>query len=401
MDNKLYYKDSYIKSFSANLLRQDKDEQGKWYAVLEETAFYPTGGGQPHDTGILNGVKVIEVEEVEGEIRHYLEEPVKESLILGEVDWDRRFDHMQQHAGQHILSAAFEELFGFTTVSFHLGKELITIDLDIEELTEQQAQKVEELANQIIMENRPIDTIWVTANELSEYPLRKQPSVTEDIRLVIIPEFDYNGCGGTHPYTTAEVGAIKILDWERQRKRIRIHFVCGSRVLAQLHQKQNAIKKLSQLLNAPEQDLDTAAKRLIDNGRELEKSLEDLREELIGYEAIELLEKAVPSDRGKIVGKVFQNRSVQELQKLARTITNQSEEVIVFLVNEADEKLQFVCSRGTIPTISMKQITGALLPLINGKGGGSDLFSQGGGEALLTGEQLLLQALELTKQEIK
>lgn len=251
-------------------------------------------GGQPHDTGTLNHIKVVNVEEINGEIRHFVEKPISEQNIdvTGVIDWERRFDHMQQHSGQHILSAAFEELFGYRTVSFHLGKEVLTIDLDIEELSEQKAMEAEKLANQIILENRPIETKWVTERELSKYPLRKQPSVTENIRLVIIPDFDYNGCGGTHPHSTGQVGAIKILDWERQRKRIRVQFVCGNRVLKQLGKKQKVIRELNALLNASEEEIITAASRLLDHAKETEKSLEEARENLLHYEAKELLEKA-------------------------------------------------------------------------------------------------------------
>ncbi|USK55437.1 DHHA1 domain-containing protein [Cytobacillus solani] len=400
MKNKLYYQDPYIKSFTTHLKDQQKDEQGRVYAILEETAFYPTGGGQPYDTGTLNGIKVIDVEEIDGEIRHYIAQPFNEpGEITGEIDWERRFDHMQQHAGQHILSAAFEEKFGFATVSFHLGNEVLTIDLDIEELTDEQAEEAEDLANQIILENRSIETKWVTMDELSSYRLRKQLSVTENIRLVIIPDFDYNGCGGTHPHSTGEVKAIKILDWEKQRKKIRVHFVCGDRVLNQLHQKQKEIKRLTSILNAPEENLADTAKKLIEDKKMLEKSIEELKDELVAYEAKDLLTNGKSSSNGLIISKQFKNRSIQEVQKLARAVTVLSEEAVVFFVNDAEVKLQFVCAKGKAPNGSMKEITNKLLPLINGKGGGNDLFAQGGGEALITAEQLFHQGLEYMEQD--
>lgn len=394
MDSKLYYKDAYIKSFTAQLLRVEKDEQSRWYAVLDETAFYPTGGGQPHDTGVLNDVKVVDVEEVDGEIRHYLERELKDSEgeIKGLVHWDRRFDFMQQHAGQHILTAAFVELFDFATIGFHLGRELVTIDLDINELTQEQAMEAERLANQIVLDGRPIETKWVTEDELAHYKLRKELAVSENIRLVIIPDFDYNGCGGTHPKSTAEVGPIKILDWERQKNKIRVQFVCGGRVLTQLHQKHKVLRGLTELLNAPELELAAAAKKLIENGKDREKTLETMQEMLLSYEAKDLLN----SVNTNIVSADYQNRSIQELQKLARLITALSNEVIVFLVNETEDKLQFVCAKGTQQSVSMKEISSELLSLINGKGGGNDQFAQGGGEKLLSGEQLLQHAREMS-----
>ncbi|MEH7123236.1 DHHA1 domain-containing protein [Bacillus sp. JJ1773] len=403
MDGKLYYKDPYMKSFRAHLLKQEKDEQGRWFAVLDETAFYPTGGGQPYDTGALNGVKVIDVEEIDGEIRHYLEAELDETadMVACEIDWDRRFDHMQQHAGQHILTAAFVELFNYATIGFHLGKEMVSIDLDISELTEEQAMEAERLANQIVSEGRLIETKWVSEDELPNYQLRKELTVTENIRLVIIPDFDYNGCGGTHPKSTAEVGPIKILDWERQKNKIRVHFVCGGRVLTQLHQKHKVLRELTDLLNAPEQDLAAASKKLIENGKDREKSLDAMQELLLSYEAKDLLSSIDHTENRKIVNEIFQNRSIQELQKLARLMTALSNEVIVFLLNETESKLQFVCARGAQQTVSMKSISSELFPLINGKGGGNDQFAQGGGEKLITGELLLQHARDKVLLDVK
>ncbi len=403
MDSKLYYKDPYMKSFRAHLLKQEKDEQGRWFAVLDETAFYPTGGGQPFDTGNMNGVPILDVEEVNGEIRHYLEAELEETadLVACEVDWDRRFDHMQQHAGQHILTAAFVELFNFATISFHLGREINSIDLDISELTEEQAMEAERLANRIVLEGRPIETKWVSEDELSNYQLRKELAVSENIRLVIIPDFDYNGCGGTHPKSTAEVGLIKILDWERQKNKIRVHFVCGGRTLTQLHQKHKVLKSLTDLLNSPEQDLAITAKKLVENGKDREKSIEAMHESLLSYEAKDLLNAIDHTKNSKIVHAVFQNRSIQDLQKLARLIAALADDVIVLLVNETDNKLQFVCARGVQQTVSMKSISSELLSLVNGKGGGNDQFAQGGGEKLITGEQLLQHAREKVLLNVK
>lgn len=393
---KLYYENPYIKTFETELVYQAADDRGI-YAVLKETAFYPTGGGQPHDEGTLNGLKVAGVEEVEGEIRHYLEKELDSSYsgVSGEIDWSRRFDHMQQHAGQHILSAAFEELYGYKTVSFHLGKETLTIDLEISELPAWHAEEAERLANDIILENRPIEARWVNAEEASQFPLRKQLSVSEDIRLVIIPEFDYNGCGGTHPSSTGQVAGVKILDWERQKKKIRVQFICGSRILTQLQTKHEITGNLSHLLNAPEQELPSAASRLIENGKELEKQLEAAKEALLDYEAKEMF----TAGKEKCLSKVFEGRSIQELQKLARLIASQSETADVILINETAEKLQFVCARGADSESDMKSLSAELLKKINGKGGGNPQFAQGGGDKLMSGEDLLEYALRLAGQK--
>lgn len=296
---------------------------------------------------------------------------------------------MQQHAGQHILSAAFEELYSYTTVGFHLGQEILTIDLDVEELTEEHAANAEKLANQIILENRPIQTKWVTQSELSSYPLRKQPTVTENIRLVIIPEYDYNGCGGTHPNSTGQVGSIKILDWEKQKKKTRIQFICGNRVLKHLHKKQKVILELTKLLNAPEAEMVAAITRIIENAKSTEKQLEDARKVLLEFEAKELMKEFSFNKEKKILCKVIENHSIKELQFLAKKITNETDEIIVFLVSENGSQLQLVAARGAGIQTSMKELISELLPIINGKGGGNDSFSQGGGEKVLSGKELL------------
>ncbi|MFP7297413.1 alanyl-tRNA editing protein [Neobacillus niacini] len=394
MEEKLYYKDAYIKSFTARVVDQGKDNDGKYYLVLDHTAFYPTGGGQPHDLGTIENIKVLNVEDIEGEVRHYLESEVPDvnSPVQGIIDWERRFDHMQQHAGQHILTAAFEQLFGYKTIGFHLGNETLTIDLDTSELLESEALKAEDLANQIIIENRPIETKWVTEEELTTYDLRKETKVKEDIRLVIIPDYDYNGCGGTHPKAAGEVQAIKIIDWERQKKKVRVQFVCGNRVLKQFSQKNKVLIQLTKLLNAPEKGMEEAVMRLLEIRKAMEKELETSRENLLYYEAKSLLEQG--NSENQIISGVFQNRSIQELQKLAKIVLNENKETIVLFVSQNENKLQLVCGRGPEENISMKKIVENALSTINGKGGGSDSFAQGGGEAVISAEQMLKQLLE-------
>jgi alanyl-tRNA synthetase len=395
MDNKLYYQDAYLRTFTAKVVKQEQDNAGNWFACLNRTAFYPTGGGQPNDIGTLADQHVINVEEVDGEIRHYLDVPLQDIGMeaVGIISWERRFDHMQQHAGQHILSAAFDQLFEYKTVGFHLGAELLTIDLETENLTEHQVQKAEELANHIILENRPIETQWVTEEELSQFPLRKETKVKEDIRLVIIPDYDYNGCGGTHPKSTAEVSAIKVLDWERQKKKVRVQFVCGNRVINQFNQKQKVLLALTKILNTPEREMEQAVLRLLENDKTLEKTLEQAQENLLHYEAKSLLGKSIRNEQ-KLISEVFQNRSIQELQKLARIITNENSTALVYFVSQNDNRLQVVCARGASRTESMKKVIAAALPLINGKGGGNDSFAQGGGDALMTAGQMLQRIVE-------
>ncbi|WP_010195797.1 alanyl-tRNA editing protein [Bacillus sp. m3-13] len=388
---KLFYQDPYIQTFTTTLSKQSQDESGKWYAVLEQTAFYPEGGGQPYDTGILDDHKVTEVQEINGEIRHYLEQPLPETTqdVTGNINWERRYDHMQQHAGQHLLSAAFEELFSYKTKSFHLGKEASTIDLDAKGLTEQEILETETLVNKIILENRKIEAKWVTKEELSDYPLRNELSVSENIRLVIIPDFDYNGCGGTHPHSTGGVASLKILSLEKQKNMIRVSFVAGNRVLKQLHEKQEVLSELSSLLNAPQNGMSDTVTRMLGQSKEQAKELKDMKERLLEYEAAALVSQTELVSGRSIIKSVLQNREMAELQSMARKLVSTREDLNVFLIAENTGKLQFVGARGSESDLDMKFIANEVFAFINGKGGGRENFVQGGGETTLTGEEVI------------
>ncbi|MGG1684419.1 alanyl-tRNA editing protein [Pseudalkalibacillus sp. NRS-1564] len=220
MTTKLFYQDPYITTFTAEKWEQFTDDANRSYVVLDQTAFYPTGGGQPYDSGTINGVQVLDVEEVDGEVRHYVDGKLPEAEhIHGDINWPRRFDHMQQHTGQHILSAAFEDQLGYSTVSFHLGQEVCTIDLNVATLDDDEVRAAEKFANNVVQQNLPIETKWVSEEELANYTLRKQLAVSEDIRLVMIPDVDYSGCGGTHPSSTGQVQAVSILKIEKQKNK--------------------------------------------------------------------------------------------------------------------------------------------------------------------------------------
>ena len=386
MTNKLFYENPNIHCFKAKVIKQQND-----YVVLSDTAFYPTGGGQPHDLGLLNGIGVTNVEVVEDEIRHFLVTPLPENTIdvNGQIDWKRRFDHMQQHAGQHILSAAFEQLFGFQTVSFHLGKDTVTIDLDIPTVTESQLAEVEHLANQIILEDHPIQTKWVNEEELSNYNLRKATLLKENIRLVIIPDYDYNACGGTHPASTGQVRSIKILQTEKQKKLVRVEFICGERILTHLHRKHQILGNLVNILSTPEDKIMNATKHLLNQNSALEKQITDLSNSLLTYEAKEIREKS----EGTSITCLLENRSMQELQKLAKLVIQETPNSICILVSNNEDKLQFVAAKGSEVSQSMKELVAQVLPHINGKGGGNEQMAQGGGVKMLTSEQLIEKAV--------
>lgn len=384
MHDLFYYKDAYIQAFDANILDTGTDDQG-FYVVLDNTAFYPEGGGQPADIGTLNDVRVIDVQKIDGEIRHYVDAELS-GMVHGQLDWAVRFDHMQQHAGQHILTAAFVELFDYQTVSFHLGSGTITIDLDTEHVTPAQLQQAEDRANEIVLENRPIETKWVTAEEAASYPLRKQLKFTDDVRLVIIPDFDYNGCGGTHPRTTGEVAMIKILSTERQKKQTRVHFMCGERLRENMTMRKDVMAQAAKLVSRPESEIATGIEGLLETNKKLEKQLAQAREQLLD---IEIAQLAATDDI--VIATTFDDYSMQQLQKIARTLTNEHTDKTVALVSADGTKTQIVIAKGKETGVakSANDVLKQVLTAINGKGGGNDSFAQGGGDTTVSTTELL------------
>jgi alanyl-tRNA synthetase len=400
MTGKLYYDDPYLRRFQATVTAADVEADGTAYVVLDRTAFYPTGGGQPSDQGTLNGVPVLDVEEVDDEIRHRLAEPLSVGAsVEGEIDWERRFDHMQQHTGQHILSAAFEELFDAATVGFHLGREVVTVDIALPDLTAEIIEKVESLANSIVFENRPIEARFVNPEELAAMPLRKAPSVTENIRIVTIENFDYSPCGGTHPARTGEVGPIKLLGYERYKGNVRIQFVSGWRTLKAMTDKQHILRQLSRHLTSGEAELPEKIDRLLAERKELDRSLQDMKQQFLFAEAEILLDEALSKRGILLVARTFEERPMQELQRLAQRMAEREPSAVILFVSTG-AKMQLVFARGSAVGLDMSNMLKSVLPLINGKGGGSPNLAQGGGVTDLSAHDVLDDALAKLEIEL-
>ncbi|PGA06694.1 alanyl-tRNA editing protein [Bacillus toyonensis] len=393
LEQKLYYIDAYTKDFTTKIIKQDYDKEDNLYVVLNETAFYPTGGGQPYDTGTLNGTLVTNVEEVNGEIRHFISEQLETAEVEGKINWERRFDHMQQHAAQHILSAAFWDHFNIPTIGFHLGKETVTIDLETENLPAETIEKAVQIANNIVFENHPIRIQWMNLEEAKTLPLRKEPTLTENIRVVIIENFDYNGCGGTHPRHTGEVGLIQVLNWERNKGGIRLTFIAGWRTLKLMGQQQQIMKDVSKQLNSSETDIPAKVAQLLISQKENEKAIQTMNEKLLFAEANELLQQPAEIHAGFLISKVFTNRSMQEVAKLSAIIIEQQEHAITYFVIENDDKLQCILACGKTVTLDMNALLKDALPAIEGKGGGNKKSARGGGKAIMSGDEFLHQLI--------
>lgn len=392
MNDRLYYQDPYMQEFAAAILSRGNEADGTPYVVLDRTAFYPTGGGQPCDLGTINDVEVIDVEEVDGQIRHRLKMalPIEQNSVIGKLDWKRRFDHMQQHTGQHLLTAAFEELFQAETVGFHLGKEKVTIDLAITDLTEEMARQAVALANSVVYENRSITASFMEPEALRQLPLRKQPTVTKNIRIVVIDGFDYNPCGGTHPARTGEAGPIQILGWERSKGQIRVSFICGLRVVQELGAKHGILQQLTRLTSSLESDLPDFVARMISERKDWEKTVREMQDRLVEAEALEWIRQAKVHGETHLVLVPLEERSMTDLQKLAQQIAARVPNGIAVVVSQG-VKTQMVFARGTKITIAMNEMLKEVLPLVDGKGGGQPAMAQGGGNCALKPAELLEQ----------
>jgi alanyl-tRNA synthetase len=375
---RLYYTDSYLTTFDATVI--DQGDGGR-RVYLDRTAFYPTSGGQPFDTGRLGGVQVVDVVDEADRVAHLLEAPIGPGPVRGTVDWGRRFDHMQQHTGQHLLSAVLEELFGYHTVSVHFGVESSTLDLDTGEVTPEQIRQVEARANAIVFENRPVTVGFEDAATAAG--LRKETGRTGMIRVVTIQDLDRSACGGTHVRATGEIGSIHIRKAERVRKQVRLDFLCGARAVARARTDREILAALAAASSASPDDLPALFEKQRADLKAAEMARRGLEEELSGYRARELYHTTVPDKDGRrrIVHRQTAGTG-EELRALGQAVTALSSAVLLAVL-------------GTPPTVLLATsadtgldagaILKPILAELGGRGGGSARLAQGtvpGTEAL-------------------
>ena len=375
---RLYRADPYRRAFEATVIAQERID-GAPAVVLDATCFYPTSGGQPHDTGTLNGVPVVGVEEADDRILHILASPLPLGPVHGVIDWSRRFDHMQQHTGQHILSQAFERVLGAATVSFHLGTEMSTIDLALAELDWGAAAQVEDLANAIVAENRPVSVQEYEEGELSAELLRRLPTVEGRIRIVTIADFDACACGGTHVRATAEVGGIHILRWERRRDQVRVEFLCGGRAWRDHHRKERMLQSLTARASVGWDELPAAWDRLTEAERAARKELEALRDRLIALELPHWAGQAEALGPYRVVSQVLEGYNAAHMRYIAQQLTQQPGVIALLAVREPAPQLCF--TRSADVALDMAQLFREVTAPYGGRGGGKPHFAQGGGVA--------------------
>jgi alanyl-tRNA synthetase len=374
---RLYYDDAYRIEFDASVLRSIAGKKGTTGIILDRTCFYPSSGGQPNDKGMLADQHVFDVTEQDGEIIHWIAGTLGVPSVHGRINWLRRFDHMQQHTGQHILSQAFLRTLKAQTVSFHLGEESSTIDLDLASLEPSQAESVADLANEIVFGDRPILARFVTAEDLAALDLRKVPSVEKDIRIVQVEGFDASPCGGTHVSRTGEVGPIAIRKWERRGQETRVEFLCGWRALRDYHWKTAAINDLALAFSVKDRELLDAILRLMEEAAENRRELHHLRDKLLEIEAGELLGQARLWNGIRVVMHAFEERPPQQVRKLASLLVKSDRTIA--LLGISGEKGHLVLSRSDDVSADLADLLRKTCQRFGGGGGGQPHLAQGGG----------------------
>jgi len=398
MTDRAYYFDSYTRSFTTRVSEQTTFET-RPAVVLDQTFFYPSSGGQPNDLGALNGVRVenVVVRESDKAILHVLASPLNAGEVQAALDWPRRFDHMQQHTGQHILSQAFILAAEALTVGFHLGDETVTIDLDADKLSASLVDRAEQLANEAVIANHPVRAWFPAPDELANLVLRKTPDVDGPLRVVAIGDFDLNACGGTHVKQSAEVGLIKILKTEKQKKGTRVEFICGQRALADYGRKHGIVSGLASDFTCGIPEVTEAVSRLRTENQGLRKDLRSTRDELLDYEANRMQAEAVEQNGVKVVRGAWPDRDMAELRGLASRLT--AAPGVVALVGAAGEKANFVFTRSSNLGHDMNKLFKSAMTQLDGaRGGGSPTTAQGGG--VKAGLEAVNRVLEFAEKEL-
>ena len=394
--HRLDFDDPYLRAFDARVVARSSRQGGPAIA-LDRSAFYPEGGGQPGDRGKLGGIAVLDTQEEDGLVWHLLADELPGNLVSGEIDWARRFDFMQQHHGQHLLSAAFEQLFQVATVSVHLGEEACTVDLDRVDLTPEQLAQAEELTNSVVWADHPVSARFVDGPALQAIPLRKPPGQFERIRIVSAGDFDHSACGGTHPSRTGEVGVVALRRWERRGNELRVEFICGARFLRDYRTKNELLYGLARDLSVGVLEVPSAVERLREAGERNRKGLLVAEEQLLRYEAAELLALAERAGGVAVVTEQWEGRELDSIRSLARHIADRGG---VALLGLAGAKAQLVFARAAGLTLDMGAVVREASTVIGGRGGGRPEAAQGGGpEGSRVGEALN-HAAELVRAQL-
>jgi|SRR5579859_7561053 len=410
MTTRLYYDNSELREFDSVVddVIPASPNQSRPSVILRETAFYPTSGGQVHDRGwlTLDGgireeerLRVAEVAETEdGRIVHYLEAPPKlpqaGAVVHGSIDPERRRDHMQQHTGQHVLSAAFLELYQMPTVSFHMGEDYCSIDLAVASVSSKQIAGAEKRANQIVFENRPVRVRYVSRAEAEKLGLRKLPPAERDeLRLIEVADFDLSACGGTHVGATGQIGSILLRKSEKVRQGTRVEFVCGERAVRMARRDYSALGEAATLFSTQLWDVPEQIRKSAEDSKMQRKQKDEALDQLAELMALAALRDLPETHERKILVRVFTDREIGFAKLFAQKATRTDVPAIALVASALDPPgLVFAQTPGGLADMAalLKQVLAA----VGGRGGGSRDFAQGGVPAgsNINLEQLLRQA---------
>jgi alanyl-tRNA synthetase len=380
---RLYYSDSHLIEFEARVIDKSERVSG-WTAVtLDRTAFYPTGGGQPSDTGTLDGVRVLECIDAEDDgVLHVIQGRAPEigASVQGRIDWARRLDHIQQHTGQHILSQAFVTLFNAPTRGFRVLGDSCEIDVEIANPTNELIERAVELANNVIWEDRQITIAIASAEEAAKLPLRKESSRQGDLRLIEIDGFDLTPCGGTHAYRTGEVGLIAVRSWERAKGLTRIEFCAGVRALADYRRANQTARTVAGLFSAGRDDAPKLAARMVEENKELHRRVRGLEEISARVEGDELIASTSPNSSGvRVVTQIFDDRDSESLKQLVQALISHPN-TVALLASREHNAARLVFARSSDTVGDMNALMREACAIIDGRGGGKPDMAQGGGK---------------------
>lgn len=377
MTEKLFWSDPYETEFSATVVEQFPLGDGQ-AVVLDRTCFYATSGGQPYDLGTLNSLPVSDVRFEADRLIHIVPEPLPASSVRGTIDWKRRFDHMQQHTGQHILSAAFFQLFEAETSSFHLGDQYCSIELNRPNLNPDQVRRAEDLANSIVFSAQQVETFFVDPAKADEYPLRKKSDLQESLRIVKIADFDLSPCSGTHVRNSGEVGVLFITGTEKLSQTLKVSFLCGNRVVTQYHQDLAILKSLSKQMTTAAENLPESITKLQDQVKELRKQLSQLKEEQWKRDAAQMYETAQQWNETRRVVRVWK-RPYAETRFIAQRLLEQPDSTGA-LVSIPDCRVVFF--KHPKSHFDLRPVFERFLKKHGAKGGGPPHLMEAGGFAI-------------------
>jgi alanyl-tRNA synthetase len=377
-----YLNDPGTLEFTAEIIERRRLPDGQLGIVLPKTFFFPTGGGQEHDTGTLGNARVVDViAEDDGTVIHVVDGDVPGTTAPANIDRERRFAFMQHHSAQHLLSQAFVHTLNLETLSANINIDSpSTIDLDAMQVSEADAARVEVFSNSVIYQDLPIKIYWVDETNLHTVPLRKPPKVKENIRIVEISSFDYSACGGTHCASTGMIGVIKILKIEKRADKVRIYFVAGGRAVESFQSCYNALTQVARLFDTSPESAVDSVKRLQDSFRAAQDELKESEGERLAIETRKLVAAAQSLDEIRLVTASFRNRAPQQLRALAGLLQNEPG-VVAFIASYDGTKATLLVTCGDNVGVRANDLIRKALASINGRGGGDARLAQGGGVA--------------------